>query len=166
MNSQDSWIGVSRALLITSGLLVQRVFGDGASLEPRAGAGKHDRVGCVELAPPGLCGLDDPVAGVGGCRHGQARPHRARRTDRLRARDRTLLAHARMLEDIEPAGVMTTMDVLRRIVANLCGNSDLPCRGCSPPVTGVTLGIGADRADSARRTRACGVICLTRCHNS
>jgi len=34
-----------------------------------------------------------------------------------------------MLEDIETADFVTTINVLRRIVANLGGNSDLPFRG-------------------------------------
>jgi hypothetical protein len=45
---------------------------------------------------------------------------------RLRGRDRNLQAHERMLEDIETADFVTTINVLRRIVANLGGNSDLP----------------------------------------
>jgi hypothetical protein len=40
--------------------------------------------------------------------------------------DRNLQAHGRMLEDIETAHLVTTINVLRRIVANLGGNSDLP----------------------------------------
>ncbi|MFJ2030714.1 hypothetical protein [Streptosporangium sp. NPDC087985] len=37
-----------------------------------------------------------------------------------------LQAHERILEDTETAGFVTTINVLRRIVANLGGNHDLP----------------------------------------
>jgi hypothetical protein len=45
---------------------------------------------------------------------------------RLRARGRNLRARERMLEDIETADFVTAINVLRRIVANLGDNSDLP----------------------------------------
>ena len=57
-----------RDLLITSWFLVG-AFDEGAFLEPCACADQRDQVGCVERAPPGLCGLDelfdDLVAGGG-----------------------------------------------------------------------------------------------------
>ena len=49
---------MSRDLLITSWFLVG-AFGEGAVLEPCAGADQRDLVGCVERTPPGLCGLDE-----------------------------------------------------------------------------------------------------------
>jgi hypothetical protein len=52
---------------------------------------------------------------------------------------------------------VTTINVLRRIVANLGGNSDLPLKGvCSPPGGAHARGISSDREDSAGRAHACG----------
>lgn len=45
---------------------------------------------------------------------------------RLRARDRNLVAHQQMHEGIDTADFVTTVNVLRRIVANLGGNGNLP----------------------------------------
>ncbi|MFD9411601.1 MarR family transcriptional regulator [Streptomyces sp. NPDC059989] len=45
---------------------------------------------------------------------------------RLRARDRNAKVHARMREGIDDAAYAATIDVLRRLVANLGGNGDLP----------------------------------------
>lgn len=70
-----------------------------------------------------------------------------------------------MREDSETAGVMTTITVPRRIVANLCGNDALPWRGSSPPGGARPWGIGSDDADAACRTHAGGMIGLTRCHS-
>jgi hypothetical protein len=81
------------------------VFDQGAFLEPCAGADQCDQMGCVERAPPGLCGLDDLVA------RGWV------------VEDAGKLA---LTEDVETADFVTTINVLRRIVANLGGNSDLP----------------------------------------
>jgi hypothetical protein len=39
-----------------------------------------------------------------------------------------------MLEDVETADFVTTINVLRRVVANLGGNSDLPEGVVDPPV--------------------------------
>lgn len=51
---------------------------------------------------------------------------------RLRARDRNAKVHARMRVDIDDAAYAATIDVLRRIVANLGGDGDLPeYRGAS-----------------------------------
>jgi hypothetical protein len=86
-------------------LVSRRVFDQGAFLEPCAGADQCDQMGCVERAPPGLCGLDDLVA------RGWV------------VEDAGKLA---LTEDVETADFVTTINVLRRIVANLGGNSDLP----------------------------------------
>ncbi|MFI9331157.1 MarR family transcriptional regulator [Kitasatospora sp. NPDC052868] len=45
---------------------------------------------------------------------------------RLRARERNLRVHEQMHEGIDTADFVTTINVLRRMVANLGGNSDLP----------------------------------------
>ncbi|MFJ6782045.1 MarR family winged helix-turn-helix transcriptional regulator [Streptomyces yangpuensis] len=45
---------------------------------------------------------------------------------RLRARDRNAEVHATMRKGIDDAAYAATIDVLRRIVANLGGNGDLP----------------------------------------
>lgn len=45
---------------------------------------------------------------------------------RLRARDRNARAHEQMREGLDTADLATTVDVLRRIIANLGGNPDLP----------------------------------------
>ncbi|MFE0450738.1 MarR family winged helix-turn-helix transcriptional regulator [Streptomyces sp. NPDC058914] len=45
---------------------------------------------------------------------------------RVRARERNRRVHEQMREGIDPADYATTVDVLRRMVANLGGNGDLP----------------------------------------
>jgi hypothetical protein len=45
---------------------------------------------------------------------------------RLRARDRNARAHEQMHEGIETAEYVAALNVLRRMIANLGGNSDLP----------------------------------------
>ncbi|MFD8545492.1 MarR family transcriptional regulator [Streptomyces sp. NPDC059649] len=45
---------------------------------------------------------------------------------RLRAHERNLRVHRRTHEGIDTADFVTTIDVLRRMVANLGGNGDLP----------------------------------------
>ncbi|MDX6764712.1 MarR family transcriptional regulator, partial [Streptomyces sp. F8] len=45
---------------------------------------------------------------------------------RLRAHDRNAKVHTRLREGIDDAAYATTIDVLRRIVANLGGDGDLP----------------------------------------
>jgi hypothetical protein len=45
---------------------------------------------------------------------------------RLRARDRNAGAHQQMHEGIPTADFVTTLNVLRRMIANLGGDSDLP----------------------------------------
>jgi hypothetical protein len=45
---------------------------------------------------------------------------------RLRARDRNARAHEQMHEGIETAAYVAALNVLRRMIANLGGNSDLP----------------------------------------
>ncbi|MFF2039506.1 MarR family transcriptional regulator [Kitasatospora sp. NPDC058170] len=45
---------------------------------------------------------------------------------RLRARERNLRVHEQMHEGIDTADFVTTINVLRRMVANLGGNGDLP----------------------------------------
>lgn len=45
---------------------------------------------------------------------------------RLRARERNAVVHRRMREGIDTADFVTTINVLRRIVANLGGDGDLP----------------------------------------
>ncbi|ARZ66188.1 hypothetical protein SMD11_0522 [Streptomyces albireticuli] len=45
---------------------------------------------------------------------------------RLRARDRNARVHTRMREGVDPAEYARTIDVLRRMVANLGGNGNLP----------------------------------------
>ncbi|MER5777302.1 MarR family transcriptional regulator [Streptomyces sp. NPDC002039] len=45
---------------------------------------------------------------------------------RLRAHDRNAVVHARMREGIDTAAYAATIDVLRRMVANLGGDGDLP----------------------------------------
>ncbi|GHF82328.1 hypothetical protein GCM10018790_70080 [Kitasatospora xanthocidica] len=45
---------------------------------------------------------------------------------RLRARERNLRVHERTHEGIDPEDFVTTVNVLRRMVANLGGNGDLP----------------------------------------
>ncbi|MFB7931064.1 hypothetical protein ACFC4C_18370 [Streptomyces sp. NPDC056039] len=45
---------------------------------------------------------------------------------RLRARDRNLRVHHQTHQDIDPADFVTTINVLRRIVANLGGDGNLP----------------------------------------
>lgn len=45
---------------------------------------------------------------------------------RLRARDRNAHAHQQMHEGIPTADFVTTLNVLRRMIANLGGDSDLP----------------------------------------
>ncbi|WCD85875.1 hypothetical protein KPP03845_102215 [Streptomyces xanthophaeus] len=45
---------------------------------------------------------------------------------RRRARDRNAKVHARMREGIDDATYAATIDTLRRLVANLGGNGDLP----------------------------------------
>ncbi len=45
---------------------------------------------------------------------------------RLRAHARNAKVHARMREGIDDAAYASTIDVLRRLVANLGGNGDLP----------------------------------------
>jgi hypothetical protein len=45
---------------------------------------------------------------------------------RLRARDRNARVHQRTHEGIDPADFVTTINVLRRMVANLGGNGNLP----------------------------------------
>jgi hypothetical protein len=45
---------------------------------------------------------------------------------RLRARDRNARAHEQMHEGIDPAEYVAALNVLRRMIANLGGNSDLP----------------------------------------
>ncbi|WP_412078323.1 MarR family transcriptional regulator [Streptomyces xanthophaeus] len=45
---------------------------------------------------------------------------------RLRAHDRNAKVHARMREGIDDATYAATIDTLRRLVANLGGNGDLP----------------------------------------
>jgi hypothetical protein len=86
-NGQDLRIGVSRDVLLTSWLLVQRVLGDGAALEPCAGAGKRDQVGCVERAPPGVCGRDD-LAARGGWLRTRASPRSLSTANRPPSRPR------------------------------------------------------------------------------
>ncbi|GAA2577419.1 hypothetical protein GCM10010304_17960 [Streptomyces roseoviolaceus] len=48
---------------------------------------------------------------------------------RLRARDRNLRVHHQTHENIDPADFVTTINVLRRIVANLGGDGNLPDNG-------------------------------------
>jgi hypothetical protein len=48
---------------------------------------------------------------------------------RLRARERNLRVHEQTHEGIEPADFVVTINVLRRIVANLGGNGNLPDDG-------------------------------------
>ncbi|MGC5342344.1 MarR family winged helix-turn-helix transcriptional regulator [Streptomyces sp. DT171] len=45
---------------------------------------------------------------------------------RLRARERNVRVHEQMHEGIDPADFVTTINVLRRMVANLGGNGNLP----------------------------------------
>ncbi|MEV7680211.1 MarR family transcriptional regulator [Streptomyces sp. NPDC088341] len=45
---------------------------------------------------------------------------------RVRARERNLRVHRQMHEGIDTADFVTTINVLRRMVANLGGNGDLP----------------------------------------
>jgi hypothetical protein len=45
---------------------------------------------------------------------------------RLRARERNLRVHEQMHEGVDPADFVTTINVLRRMVANLGGNGNLP----------------------------------------
>ncbi|MFG2603254.1 MarR family transcriptional regulator [Streptomyces sp. NPDC048514] len=45
---------------------------------------------------------------------------------RLRARERNLSVHEQMHEGVDPADFVTTINVLRRMVANLGGDGDLP----------------------------------------
>jgi hypothetical protein len=45
---------------------------------------------------------------------------------RLRAEDRNARAREQMHEGIEPAEYVAALNVLRRMIANLGGNSDLP----------------------------------------
>lgn len=45
---------------------------------------------------------------------------------RLRAGQRNLRVHEQMHEGIDTAGFVTTVNVLRRMVANLGGDGDLP----------------------------------------
>lgn len=45
---------------------------------------------------------------------------------RVRARGRNLRVHQQMHEGIDPADFVTTINVLRRLVANLGGDGDLP----------------------------------------
>ncbi|GLW57074.1 MarR family transcriptional regulator [Kitasatospora phosalacinea] len=45
---------------------------------------------------------------------------------RLRARERNLRVHRQVHEGIDPADFVTTINVLRRMVANLGGDGDLP----------------------------------------
>ncbi|MEV5435913.1 MarR family transcriptional regulator [Streptomyces sp. NPDC052682] len=45
---------------------------------------------------------------------------------RLRARDRNAQVHERAHQGVDPADFVTTINVLRRIVANLGGNGNLP----------------------------------------
>ncbi|MFE1316121.1 MarR family transcriptional regulator [Kitasatospora phosalacinea] len=45
---------------------------------------------------------------------------------RLRARERNLRVHRQVHEGVEPADFVTTINVLRRMVANLGGDGDLP----------------------------------------
>ncbi|MEU0468559.1 hypothetical protein ABZ215_31550 [Amycolatopsis sp. NPDC006131] len=45
---------------------------------------------------------------------------------RLRARDRNARVHERMHEGEDPADFVTTINVLRRMVANLGGDGNLP----------------------------------------
>ncbi|MBT2420043.1 MarR family transcriptional regulator [Streptomyces sp. ISL-22] len=45
---------------------------------------------------------------------------------RLRARERNLRVHRQMHEGVDTADFVTTVNVLRRMVANLGGNGDLP----------------------------------------
>jgi hypothetical protein len=45
---------------------------------------------------------------------------------RLRARERNLRVHERTHKGIDPADYATTVDVLRRMVANMGGNGNLP----------------------------------------
>lgn len=45
---------------------------------------------------------------------------------RLRARERNLRVHERAHQGVDPADFVTTINVLRRMVANLGGNGNLP----------------------------------------
>jgi hypothetical protein len=45
---------------------------------------------------------------------------------RLRARERNLRVHRQVHEGIDPADFVTTINVLRRMVANLGGDGNLP----------------------------------------
>ncbi|KUM81176.1 hypothetical protein [Streptomyces curacoi] len=45
---------------------------------------------------------------------------------RLRARERNLRVHRQLHEGVDTADFVTTVNVLRRMVANLGGNGDLP----------------------------------------
>ncbi|MFF4344234.1 MarR family transcriptional regulator [Kitasatospora sp. NPDC001540] len=45
---------------------------------------------------------------------------------RLRARERNLRVHRQVHEGVDPADFVTTINVLRRMVANLGGDGDLP----------------------------------------
>jgi hypothetical protein len=56
-NNQDLWIGVSRGVLFTSWFVGS--LDEFAVLEAGAGSNQGDEVGCVDGAPPGLCGLDE-----------------------------------------------------------------------------------------------------------
>ncbi|MFE1299155.1 MarR family transcriptional regulator [Streptomyces sp. NPDC058731] len=69
---------------------------------------------------------DDLVARGWLTEDGGMRLTEAGEAGRLRARERNLAVHRRMHEGVAEADFVTTIDVLRRIVANLGGDGDLP----------------------------------------
>ncbi|MEU3604958.1 MarR family transcriptional regulator [Streptomyces sp. NPDC035033] len=71
-------------------------------------------------------GSTEDAEGTGGAAAGRMTLTEEGEAGRLRARERNAVVHRRVHEGIDPEEYATTVDVLRRMVANMGGDGNLP----------------------------------------